>query len=101
MKYKACCGMRCLVAGCEINENGGCYCACRLSDRISLLEGVIKGKTLHRGCVYYPSIEARNENYNRLSDERKKEEDDFMTIEAPQLLEKWTKIFNDEYRIEE
>jgi hypothetical protein len=32
MKYKPCCGRRCLLYRCETQESGGCSCVCRLVD---------------------------------------------------------------------
>ncbi len=56
MKYKKCCDRICLVRGCNIRENGGCYCVCRLHDAIKQQERVISGNVywLNGGVIYEP-----------------------------------------------
>lgn len=71
VKYKPCCDIRCLLGGCEIRDNGGCYCACRLDGHIANLKRCIDGKVFHKGSVYI----ADHESYwNGLSEDKKKEE---------------------------
>lgn len=73
-KYKSCCEMRCCVGNCKIRANGGCYCACRMNDRINTVKSVIDGKSFDRGCIYVVDHESY---WNKLSDESKKEELEF------------------------
>jgi hypothetical protein len=96
-KYKACCGTRCLVHGCKINENGGCYCACRASDHIGTLKSIKSGHTLTcgRGTIYYPNEESAKEHISRMNEndrmayEKLIEEIDGKIKEAEEYLEKF------------
>lgn len=74
MKYKPCCYIRCLVHGCKVKEEGGCYCLCRMFDHISSLESIQKGNIILDGIVsiYYPDKEKAKKHFDRLSDEDKK-----------------------------
>lgn len=97
MKYKACCDIKCLLAGCEIAENGGCYCACRLNDYISQMQGVIDGHIVEYGCVYFPSKEQREQWYQKLSKEKQELHNIFQKIEAPIILKEAQKQFKEKY----
>ncbi len=56
-KYKACCGKRCMVFGCETKEHGGCYCLCRLKDSENQCIMLLEGKSFRHsgGIIYQPS----------------------------------------------
>ena len=82
MKYKPCCGRKCLNGYCEIRDNGGCYCACRLSDYINTLKKLIDGTQVHAN-MYFPDPIATQQFY-----EKNKEECDRHISKAPIELEK-------------
>lgn len=56
MKYKPCCGRRCLLASCKTREAGGCYCLCRLKDMEGSLISMLKGHSYRcgPGVIYQP-----------------------------------------------
>jgi hypothetical protein len=86
MKFKACCAYQCALGGCETRENGGCYCLCRLFDRLHALENVIEGKQFvlpSGGSVYY----AEEEDRKRFYQNNKEMVDEFKINKAPKLLE--------------
>lgn len=97
MKYKACCDRRCLLANCEIRDNGGCSCACSVNDKIESIKSVNDGHHLFAGAVYFPSKESREAAYNKLSDELKELEDRFNLIEAPKILRDLQEIWNSKF----
>jgi hypothetical protein len=86
VKYKPCCGRRCLVHGCKIREAGGCYCVCRLMDSINTFNTVIEGRSLHKASVYIPDDAIRQKAWDSLSDEQKTEEIHYRDVIAPQAL---------------
>ena len=100
MKYKACCERRCLLAGCEIELNGGCYCACRISDKISSLESIIQGRTIYNNgaCVYISDSYSRDLHIKNMTKETKDAYLRFKNEEAQLILEKM-KIKMKEYEI--
>lgn len=59
MKYKSCCGRRCLLGSCETRDVGGCYCVCCLKDLESSLTNIISGSTYRQGngIIYIPGRE--------------------------------------------
>lgn len=83
MKWKPCCDKRCCVGNCEIREAGGCYCVCRLYDRLNHLNNVQNGRTIVSefkgmvGCSTYPDLNNAKENYSKLSPEQKKFHDEY------------------------
>jgi hypothetical protein len=87
MKYKSCCSTRCLVHGCSIRENGGCYCVCRLHDHVNDLKSFLDGRTLFisGGTVYIPDDERRKKSWEHLSEKEKEEHLDFMK-KVPDML---------------
>ena len=99
MKYKPCCGRRCGLANCKTQERGGCYCTCRLVDMISSLESVIEGRSVARGCIYYPNAKDREKWFNSRSKEEQEVELHFRSVEAPALLEQAKKRLKEEYEI--
>ena|ERR1700691_974357 len=52
MKYKPCCGHKCMLANCEISEAGGCYCICRLVDYIEDIEDVLSGEMIYQNGAF-------------------------------------------------
>jgi|SRR5271170_2361104 len=94
-KYKACCGRRCLVLGCKINENGGCFCACRSNDSIQTLKRAIDGSMIYRGSIYYADPNERQKHLDRMTPEQRAREDHFRLIEAPELLKKYEEKFKE------
>jgi len=82
MKYKPCCGSRCLLGYCETRENGGCYCVCRLIDHIHTLEGLINGDIVSP-FIWFGDKKKQEEYY-----EKNKEECDKYINQSPKLLEK-------------
>jgi len=86
MKYKPCCSRRCCVAGCPINEQGGCYCACRIMDGIKMAKSVIEGHSVGKGCIYYSQLEDAKNHVARLTPEKRAEEDHFREVTAPEIL---------------
>lgn len=97
MKYKACCEWRCLLGNCDIRDNGGCKCVCNLKDAISGLESVIEGIELPwgGGYIYYPNPDDRKKFIDNMSDDEKKEWEEYKTVEAPQRLIELRKKFID------
>lgn len=87
MKYKPCCNRKCLLARCEIRDNGGCYCVCSQHDYICTLEGVIKGTHLMSGCIYIPDALAREKYLQNLPLKKQSEEKRFREVDAPILLD--------------
>lgn len=79
LKYKPCCGRRCLNFTCETRENGGCYCLCRLIDYIHTLEDIIHDRgVIKYGRIYLlpGSFEKFKENMNEEEKiEREKEKE--------------------------
>lgn len=73
MKYNPCCDKRCLVHGCQIREEGGCYCLCRLMDHLSQIKSASLGHTIYQGggIIFYPDIEEAKSHLDRLSEEDK------------------------------
>ena len=54
MKYKPCCGRRCVLGNCPTQASGGCYCLCSLKDHESQLEDLISGRCHRQGnCIIY------------------------------------------------
>lgn len=82
MKYKPCCGRRCLLGNCETRESGGCYCVCQLVDHINTLEQLIKREIVSPN-VWFGSKEDTEKYYRE-----NKEKCDKYIAEAPALLEK-------------
>lgn len=80
-----------------MRDEGGCYCACRLVDSIHSLESAIEGYTLVHGSCFFPSIEARNSRYEKLSQELREREDHYQNIEAPKLLKQATELLESKY----
>lgn len=72
-KYKPCCGRICGLGGCQTQEDGGCYCLCRLKDKeqmlLSLLDGTsyqVNGAVIYEpGRVKTPAGGFFKENYLR------------------------------------
>jgi hypothetical protein len=56
MKYKPCCGTRCLLGNCDTREAGGCYCVCRLVDAKHSCEKVLDGSMFvkNNALIYVP-----------------------------------------------
>jgi len=93
MKYKTCCNKTCLLLSCNIRDNGGCYCACRMNDKIEAVKSIIAGKSFERGNIYVLDYE----NYfNQLTDEKKQEELAFRE-EMKKLLPELEKEFKKRY----
>jgi hypothetical protein len=86
MKYKPCCGRRCLLANCQTRDNGGCYCVCRIKDNIEILESTIRGEMLEMGSLFIPSVEKREEYKKNMAEERREADRKFREEEAPVLL---------------
>lgn len=93
--------MRCLVLGCEIKEQGGCYCCCRLIDHINGLKRTIEGYTLGNGCCYFPTLEGRQLALRCMSSERQFEEELYRNEIAPKQLKRYEKILKDKYEVDE
>ncbi len=89
-KYKPCYERRCLVYGCKSQEQGACYCICRLIDRIGTLQDIIDGSMIKDGaaCIYIPDEQRRRVHIEKMTNERRKEYEDFRLNEAPELLKK-------------
>lgn len=52
--------MSCLMAGCETEKLGGCFCLCRLRDRKHELECLLEGAMLRKkGAVVYVPFRER------------------------------------------
>jgi hypothetical protein len=100
MKYKPCCGKRCMVAGCETKEQGACYCICRMHDQIRDLERIIEGRTLYDGIgmQYIPNDQFRQQVLDSWSDVEK-ETLRLFKLEAPNLILKFKEKLK-EYEIE-
>lgn len=60
MKYKPCCGMRCMLGNCETRDSGGCYCTCRLVDYIHHLERDLLN---HSPILYFGKEKEAREKY--------------------------------------
>lgn len=90
MKYKPCCGRRCMVAKCETKEQGACYCICRMHDSLRNLESIVEGRTLYDGIgmQYIPDDAYRQKIFHSWSLEK---QDIFKKFqkEAPTLIEKY------------
>jgi len=101
MKYKPCCGKRCMVAGCKTKEQGACYCICRMHDQISHLESIIEGRTIYDGIVmqYIPDNAYRQKVLDSWT-EVEKETLRLFKLEAPSLILKFKKKLK-EFEIEE
>ncbi|CAB4126580.1 hypothetical protein UFOVP80_38 [uncultured Caudovirales phage] len=93
MKYKPCCDRRCLVAGCEINENGGCYCACRIADALHELQSILKGHTIvsNGAMVYIPDPVKRDEFIEKMNDQEKEKYYKYRLFDVPNLIEFYEK----------
>ena len=101
MKYKPCCGKRCMVLGCETKEQGACYCICRMHDQISHLESIIEGSTLYDGIgmQYIPDDQFRKKVFDSWSIEKQETYRDFQKG-SPLLIEKFKEKLK-EFEIEE
>jgi hypothetical protein len=99
IKYKSCCDQKCLLGRCNIRDNGGCYCACRLKDLIEHLKSVIDGFTIIHGIgsIYIPDEKRREECINKMSIENREKYLRFKNEEAPELHMKAYKKFQEEY----
>jgi hypothetical protein len=89
MKYKPCCGKRCLLANCKTREEGGCYCVCRLWDHIHDMQNIIDGWSFAgagRGIVYIPDEVTRKSYVNGLTETQREEMERFKNEEAPKRL---------------
>ena len=79
MKFKPCCNRRCLLANCEVRNEGGCKCLCSLFDQLHSLESVEDGHTfMSAGAyIYYPNKEDADAKVEKMTDEQKKEHFEF------------------------
>lgn len=89
VRYKACCGATCMVAGCETKDAGGCYCVCRLMDAKNSLEMIIDGKmlTYRGGQIWIPDEKSRSDEFENWSLDDQNEHIDYRVNIAPQLLQ--------------
>jgi hypothetical protein len=60
-----------MIMLCDIRDNGGCYCACRMHDQIGTIKSVIAGMIFNKGTVYVPDY---INHFAKLSPERQAEE---------------------------
>jgi hypothetical protein len=60
MKYKPCCGKRCMLGNCKTREDGGCYCLCHLKDHEAMILSLLDGtsKRYGDGIIFNPNVEA-------------------------------------------
>lgn len=81
MKYKPCCNSVCLLNRCEVRDNGGCYCVCRLIDYMKSWEDIVNGDLI---CpfLYFSDKKMQKDYY-----ERNKAECDKYKADAPKILE--------------
>ena len=86
VKYKSCCEKKCANSNCAFRDAGGCKCVCNVADSIAVLQSVIDGFTVARGCCYLPSIEAADAWRSAQSPERQHAEKGWREIDAPFLL---------------
>ena len=93
-RYKPCCQKRCLLANCETRDAGGCSCVCDLVDVIHNLEMVIEGIIVGQGCIYFPDSERRESFLNSMDEERRKKENHYRYVEAPEHLKKCKERLN-------
>lgn len=49
MKYKACCKARCLSLWCDIRDEGGCDCICKLVDQENSVLAQLDGSRIKEG----------------------------------------------------
>lgn len=93
-KYKACCNKRCLLASCEIRNNGGCICVCSLQDKINLLKSIIDGYTIFYRSVliYIPDEDNRKSYISRMSELDRNNYMDYKEIKASENLKFLEKI---------
>jgi len=83
-KFRPHCMTRCLVGDCKYRENGACYCVCRLMDQISVYSD--PSGHFERGSLFLPSPDRAREYYENLSEEKKKEHDQWVEVECPEIL---------------
>jgi hypothetical protein len=93
-EYKPCCTRRCLLANCKTRNAGGCSCVCDLVDAIHNLEMVIEGTLVGQGCIYFPDSQKREDFLNRMSEDRRKEEESYRYVIAPEHLKKLKERLN-------
>ena len=76
-------------------------CVCGIVDAIKNIQSIIEGKTIKigQGSIYIPDPERRAAELNKMSDEKRKEAEDFRLIEAPKFLKKYEEKLK-EYVIE-
>jgi hypothetical protein len=89
-KFKPCCASICMVYGCKIQKAGGCYCICRLVDHMNQLKRIVDGDTrtirmTNGGCIAFGDKDKAEEFYQKLSEEDKKYNDNFIK-QAPAAL---------------
>jgi hypothetical protein len=92
--YKPCCESTCLLGKCDTREAGGCYCICRLVDRINGLKRCINpgenGRDIYYStgaAIYYPTKELFEQAHKALSPEELQFFDNYRLVVAPKLLE--------------
>jgi hypothetical protein len=80
MKYKPCCERICMVSGCETQEQGGCYCVCRLLDYLNNFKLTLDGYQIYRNkcIIYYPDKVMAQEAYKNLIDNQKIDHDEYV-----------------------
>jgi len=91
MKYIPCCEIQCPVKVCEIKEDGGCLCVCKLSKEITELQAIVNGIALcHRsGVLVYAGNDetVQKKHYNSMSESDKRYNNKMRTKIAPDRLE--------------
>jgi hypothetical protein len=65
--------MRCLLGECKIREEGGCYCLCRLFDKLDDCISIQNGKIIpiNGGSIYCPDPEEIKKRIEQISDQEK------------------------------